>query len=136
MSIADLSGWIASLLMLCTFLCQEALMLRTVAIAANVAFISYGALSGLAPVLVLHLLLIAVNIRRLAQTIAQSRISALPSERPRLFGLTVPGRVTSGMRGWNRLAALRTCHWRFDFRRNNAQAGAQRAPRVPRSTQA
>jgi hypothetical protein len=73
--------------MLCTFLCQDVLMLRAVAIAANVAFISYGALSGLAPVLVLHLVLIAVNVRRLAQTIARSRISATQSERPRLFGL-------------------------------------------------
>jgi hypothetical protein len=87
MSIADLSGWVASLLMLCTFLCKEAIMLRAVAIAANVAFISYGALSGLAPVLVLHLLLIVVNIRRLAQAIAQSRFLALQSRRPRLFGL-------------------------------------------------
>jgi hypothetical protein len=41
--------------------------LRWVAIASNVAFIAYGYLGNLAPVLLLHALLLPVNIYRLAQ---------------------------------------------------------------------
>ena len=41
--------------------------LRWVAIASNVAFIAYGYLGELAPVLLLHALLLPVNIYRLAQ---------------------------------------------------------------------
>lgn len=41
--------------------------LRWVAIASNVAFIAYGYLGSLAPVLLLHMLLLPVNICRLAQ---------------------------------------------------------------------
>jgi CRP/FNR family cyclic AMP-dependent transcriptional regulator len=40
--------------------------LRCVAIASNLAFIAYGALADLGPVLVLHLLLLPVNVGRLA----------------------------------------------------------------------
>ena len=72
-SLAVIAGWAASALMLCTFLCEEALMLRAVAVSANLAFIVYGALAGLAPVLVLHLVLIAVNLRRLALISAKVR---------------------------------------------------------------
>jgi hypothetical protein len=41
--------------------------LRWVAIASNVAFIAYGYLGGLAPILLLHALLLPVNVYRLAQ---------------------------------------------------------------------
>jgi len=41
--------------------------LRWMAIASNVAFIAYGYLRGLAPVLLLHTLLLPVNVCRLAQ---------------------------------------------------------------------
>jgi fatty acid desaturase len=41
--------------------------LRWLAIASNVAFIAYAYLRGLAPVLLLHTLLLPVNICRLAQ---------------------------------------------------------------------
>jgi hypothetical protein len=38
-----------------------------VAIASNLAFIAYGYLDGLAPVLLLHMLLLPINVCRLAQ---------------------------------------------------------------------
>jgi hypothetical protein len=41
--------------------------LRTVAIFSNVAFILYGALNWLLPVLALHLLLLPLNVLRLSQ---------------------------------------------------------------------
>ena len=42
--------------------------LRSVAIASNVAFISYGYLGGMVPILVLHLALLPLNLWRLHQT--------------------------------------------------------------------
>lgn len=66
---AEIAGWIASGLMLATFLCRDAMLLRSIAIAANVALIVYGALAGLVPVLTLHLVLIGVNVHRLAEAL-------------------------------------------------------------------
>jgi hypothetical protein len=59
-------GWLASSLTLATFMCSDMRRLRCVALGANAAFIAYGALAHLWPVLVLHLLLVPVNLWRLA----------------------------------------------------------------------
>jgi hypothetical protein len=69
---ADSLGWAAAALMVATFSCREAHLLRPLAVATNVAFIGYGWLAGLAPVLVLHMLLLPINFWRWAQT---SRLS-------------------------------------------------------------
>jgi hypothetical protein len=52
---------------LATFCMRSMSALRWVAIASNVAFIAYAYLRGLAPVLLLHMLLLPVNVRRLTQ---------------------------------------------------------------------
>ena len=44
-------GYVASALVLCTFLTRTMMPLRFIALASNVAFISYGALLHLYPVL-------------------------------------------------------------------------------------
>ncbi len=54
-------------LVLATFCMRSMNALRWVAIASNVAFIAYGYLGHLAPVLLLHALLLPVNIYRLTQ---------------------------------------------------------------------
>ena len=59
-------GYVASALVLATFCMHGMVPLRCMAIASNVAFIAYGVLAELAPVLVLHLLLLPVNVLRLA----------------------------------------------------------------------
>jgi hypothetical protein len=59
-------GWVASSLTLLTFMCADMRRLRFAALGANAAFIAYGALAQLWPVLVLHLLLVPVNLWRLA----------------------------------------------------------------------
>ncbi|HVY58918.1 MAG TPA: hypothetical protein VHA77_13785 [Xanthobacteraceae bacterium] len=64
---ADAVGFAAAGLVLATFCMRSMSTLRWVAIASNVAFIAYGYLGGLAPVLLLHLLLLPVNVYRLAQ---------------------------------------------------------------------
>lgn len=58
-------GYLASALVLVTFCMRDMTTLRCVAIASNLAFIAYGSIAGLGPVLVLHLLLLPVNVWRL-----------------------------------------------------------------------
>jgi hypothetical protein len=61
MTIGETLGWLAAALTLLTFSMRSMVALRLVAIAANVLFIAYGAVGALAPVLVLHLLLIPTS---------------------------------------------------------------------------
>jgi len=60
-----LIGYIASGLVLTTFWTNDLRRLRILAILSNIAFISYGALMWLPPVLGLHLLLLPLNTVRL-----------------------------------------------------------------------
>jgi len=60
-------GFAAAGLVLATFCMRSMSALRWVAIASNVAFMAYAYLRGLAPVLLLHTLLLPVNVCRLAQ---------------------------------------------------------------------
>ncbi len=61
------TGYLASMLVLATFCMRDMVALRAVAIASNAAFITYGAMADIGPVLLLHLLLLPVNVLRLAQ---------------------------------------------------------------------
>lgn len=65
MSAADLAGWLAAVLTLMAFLMRSMAALRLAAIAANLCFMLYGAMSGAYPVLVLHLVLLPCNLQRL-----------------------------------------------------------------------
>jgi hypothetical protein len=63
----DIAGYIASALVLLTFMTKDMRVLRIVAILSNVAFIAYGALGALPPILLLHLLLLPLNLVRLKE---------------------------------------------------------------------
>jgi hypothetical protein len=65
MNITEPLGYLASALVLATFCMRDMKALRCMAIASNLAFIAYALLADLAPVLVLHLLLLPVNVQRL-----------------------------------------------------------------------
>jgi CRP/FNR family transcriptional regulator, cyclic AMP receptor protein len=67
LNIVELSGYLASLLVFSTFYMKTMMPLRSVAIASNVAFITYGYLAGLYPVLLLHVVLLPLNTWRLYQ---------------------------------------------------------------------
>ena len=67
MSTDELIGYLASLLVLTTFCMRDMVALRVVAIASNIAFITYAVLAGIGPVLLLHAALLPVNLLRLAQ---------------------------------------------------------------------
>jgi hypothetical protein len=71
-------GWLAAASTLATFFCHDMRRLRLLALAANAAFIGYGAAAQLPPVLMLHLALVPVNLWRLNQAFrpAPARSSA------------------------------------------------------------
>ena len=60
-------GYAASSLVLATFCMRSMRPLRLVALASNVAFISYAVVAGLPPILILHSILLPVNLVRLTQ---------------------------------------------------------------------
>jgi hypothetical protein len=63
----DVIGYIASALVLATFSMRSMQSLRMIAIASNVAFITYAVVADLRPILILHSILLPVNAVRLAQ---------------------------------------------------------------------
>jgi len=63
----EMTGYIASALVLLTFIAKDARLMRIIAIFSNFAFVTYGGLAGLSPVLFLHILLLGVNVIRLIE---------------------------------------------------------------------
>ena len=63
----DYVGYVASVLVLCTFCARTMIPLRLIALGSNVAFLTYGALLHLYPVLLLHAVLLPVNVWRLTE---------------------------------------------------------------------
>jgi hypothetical protein len=85
LSVIDGVGFGAAGLVLATFCMRSMSALRWLAIASNVAFIAYGYLGGLAPVLLLHTLLLPLNICRLAQ-LRGAHVRSDPTEESRKGG--------------------------------------------------
>ncbi len=67
MNSGEIFGYIASVLVFATFYMRTMLPLRIVAVASNLAFITYAAIDGLAPILILHSALLPLNLLRLMQ---------------------------------------------------------------------
>lgn len=65
--VAEAVGYLASLLVFLTFYTKTMIPLRIVGICSNFAFIAYGYLGALYPVLILHLILLPLNIFRLRE---------------------------------------------------------------------
>jgi len=63
----DALGYAASLSVLATFCMSTMMPLRYIAIASNVLFAAFGYFDHIRPVLILHLVLLPINIIRLAQ---------------------------------------------------------------------
>jgi hypothetical protein len=78
---SDVLGYLASALVLLAFNARDMVALRLLAIASNGAFIAYAWVAGLAPVLVLHLLLLPMNVCRLAQVRRESGAACKPAVR-------------------------------------------------------
>ncbi len=67
MAASEVTGFVASALVLLTFAMSNMRALRFTAILSNVAFITYAAIHLLMPVLLLHLLLLPINVMHLAR---------------------------------------------------------------------
>ncbi|RZA11398.1 MAG: hypothetical protein EOP02_32350 [Proteobacteria bacterium] len=67
MVIIEFLGYVAAALVLATFCMRSMLSLRVVAIASNLAFISYALLARIDPVLLLHTVLLPMNVWRLIE---------------------------------------------------------------------
>jgi hypothetical protein len=81
LSVIDGIGFVAAALVLATFCMRSMTALRWVALASNLAFIAYAYLGNLAPVLLLHALLLPVNACRLAQLCRRREPSEKRGER-------------------------------------------------------
>jgi CRP/FNR family cyclic AMP-dependent transcriptional regulator len=90
MHTAELVGYLASLLVFATFYMKTMMPLRVVAIASNVAFISYGYLGGMAPILILHVALLPLNLWRLHQTQQMVKKVRLATEGNLSFDWLIP----------------------------------------------
>jgi hypothetical protein len=82
MSLWDTVGYVAAALVLAAFCMRDMVPLRIAALCSNVAFIAYGLALGLAPVWVLHALLLLMNGYRLLEALravaaTEKRISDL-----------------------------------------------------------
>lgn len=64
---SEITGYLASALVLATFCTKSMRPLRLTAIISNVAFISYAVSTDLHPILILHGILLPVNVVRLMQ---------------------------------------------------------------------
>ena len=73
MGIAEASGYLASVLVFLTFYMKTMVPLRIIGICSNCAFITYGYLDSLYPVLILHLILLPLNCLRLRQILQLTR---------------------------------------------------------------
>jgi len=75
-------GYLGALMTLATFSMKTMLHLRMVGIAANLAFITYGVLDHVYPVLLLHMTLLPLNVWRLWQLLRLTRqIRAISASR-------------------------------------------------------
>ena len=66
----DTVGYLASGLVFAAFCMKDIIPLRMVAVGSNVAFLTYGLALGLAPVWLLHALLLPINCWRLWQGVS------------------------------------------------------------------
>jgi hypothetical protein len=103
----DIIGFVASGLVLATFAMKDMRRLRATAILSNLAFIAYGLLFGLLPILLLHLVLLPLNLFRLAQesrpvpgSAAPNKATLLAIEALRFAGGTQPDLEPQSNRAW------------------------------------
>jgi hypothetical protein len=80
----ELVGYLASALVFATFCVKAMMPLRFIAIASNVAFMIYGYLGGMMPILLLHAVLLPLNAGRLSQALRSENKLQRVAEQARL----------------------------------------------------
>jgi CRP/FNR family transcriptional regulator, cyclic AMP receptor protein len=74
----DAIGYLAGFLLVLTFFMRRMVPLRIVAICSSVAWLVYGALGGLYPIIILHIVLLPLNIYRLWQALREGQSETAP----------------------------------------------------------
>jgi hypothetical protein len=87
----ELVGYLACALAFATFYMTAMIPLRLIAIASNVAFITYGYLGGMTPILLLHVGLLPLNMWRLNQTLRSRKGPERAAEPPSMVTLGTCG---------------------------------------------
>jgi len=77
MSLGDVLGWVAAGLVFSTFLARQMTPLRILAIFSNIAFVAYGGLYHLWPIVGLHLSMLPVNVIRLREALGAAKSIAV-----------------------------------------------------------
>jgi len=72
MTEVDGLGYLAATLVLATFTAKNMVALRVLAISSNLAFIAYGLLAGLWPILLLHSIMLPLNLIRLREALGET----------------------------------------------------------------
>ena len=83
-----LVGYFAACLVFATFCTTRMMPLRALAIASNIAFIGYGCLGELWPILILHTAMLPLNIHRLRQEMLLERLDDIVRRLPIEIGIT------------------------------------------------
>jgi CRP-like cAMP-binding protein len=84
----EATGYLAALITLATFYMKTMIPLRVAGIASNIVWIAYGAMAGVYPPLVLHVLLLPLNAIRLQQMITLvNRVRAVTQDDPSMAWL-------------------------------------------------
>jgi hypothetical protein len=104
-NLSEISGYVASTLVLLTFVAKDMRALRIVAIFSNLAFITYSTVEWLPPVLFLHLVLLPLNIVRLAEIVRATHAAGdlTPADgavRPQTLGADMIARGQSPVAPW------------------------------------
>jgi hypothetical protein len=73
MNLPEIFGYVAAGLVLATFSMRTMLPLRILGISSNIAFMTYGLLAGLLPVLILHAILLPLNVYRFVEMLRMVR---------------------------------------------------------------
>jgi len=88
MSWIEAIGYLAALITIATFYMKTMIPLRMVGLASNVTWIAYGALAGVYPPLLLHVVLLPLNAIRLKQMIMLvNRVRAVTQDDPSMAWL-------------------------------------------------
>jgi|SRR5437763_12877125 ABC-type glycerol-3-phosphate transport system permease component len=76
MTLTNMLGWFAAGLVFATFCANQMAPLRALAIVSNVAFIGYGYVDDLWPIVVLHVTMLPMNVIRFRQALREVGASA------------------------------------------------------------
>ena len=109
-NLSEISGYVASTLVLLTFVAKDMRLLRTIAIFSNLAFIAYGTIEWLPPVLFLHMVLLPLNAVRLAEIVratqAKGGLIQIDGVHPERISLACPPDYHKLGSAWSALSAF------------------------------